>query len=316
MPASALRSRPLMTVDVFTAVPYLGNPVAVVLDAAGLSDAQMQQFACWTNLSETTFVLPPSAEAAAQGADYRLRIFTPEGELAFAGHPTLGSCHAWLAHGGQPHSSTHVLQECQQGLVQIARRDQRLAFCAPALQRQAVEPALLAQVTAALGLEPAQVLAAQQLYNGSPWMGMLLDDPDTLLALEPDWPRLAATGQKLGLAARYPQEDTGALIGRSSREARAFAGSRVGESAPAAANVQLEVRGLVPSLAMEDPVTGSLNAALAQWLTAEGWLQAPYTANQGVCVGRAGEIAITPDATGALWVGGHTVTCVQGQVLL
>lgn len=314
---TTLRQRPFMTVDVFTAQPYLGNPVAVVLDGTELDEDQMQAFAAWTNLSETTFVLPPSPEAAAQGADYRLRIFTPEGELAFAGHPTLGSCHAWLAQGGLPRSSQHVLQECQQGLVPIAQREDRLAFCAPALKRRAVEPDLLAQVTAALDLQPHQVLAAQHLYNGSPWMGVLLDEPDTLLALEPDWQRLAATGQKLGLAALYPPPDTASLIGRSSREARAFAGSRVGQSiAPAQAAVQLEVRGLVPSLACEDPVTGSLNAALAQWLTTEAWLQAPYVASQGVCLGRAGEISISADDQGQLWVGGHTVTCVQGQVLL
>ena len=307
-----------MTVDVFTHRPYRGNPVAVVLDAQGLDDADMQRFACWTNLSETTFILPPSPAAAVQGADYQLRIFTPEGELAFAGHPTLGSCHAWLAHGGRPRDAAHVVQECKQGLVTIAEREGRLAFCAPALERRDVAPELLAQVTAALDLKPAQVLAAQHLYNGSPWMGVLLDDPDTLLAIEPDWQRLAATGQKLGLCARYAAEDEGgALIGRSSREARAFSGSRVGEDATMTApSAQLEVRGLVSSLASEDPVTGSLNAALGQWLTAEGWLHTPYVASQGLCVGRAGEIAITRDAQGHIWVAGHTVTCVQGQVLL
>lgn len=318
MPSPLLRSRPLMTVDVFTAVPYMGNPVAVVLDAEGLSDADMQRFARWTQLSETTFVLPPGAEAAAQGADYRVRIFTPEGELAFAGHPTLGTCHAWLAHGGLPRSSTQVVQECAKGLVPIAVQDGRLAFAAPTLERRAVEPALLAQVTAALDLQPGQVLAAQHLYNGSPWMAVLLDDPDTLLSLEPDYARLKATGQKLGLAALYPQAAPAGLIGRSSREARAFTGSRVGAAPQASgpAPVQLEVRGLIPSMGVEDPVTGSLNAALAQWLTAEGLLHAPYLASQGVCLGRAGEIAIHADATGALWVGGHTVTCIQGQVTL
>ena len=303
-----------MTVDVFTDTPYRGNPVAVVLDAQGLSDAEMQRFARWTNLSETTFIFPPSAEAAAQGADYCLRIFTPEGELEFAGHPTLGSCHAWLANGGRPNSTTHVVQECKRGLVTIAERDGRLAFAAPKLDRKDVEPELLAQVTAALDLQPSQVLAAQHLYNGTPWMGVLLDDPDTLLSIEPDWQRLAATGQKLGLCARYADTDTG-LIGRSSREARAFAGSRVGE-AHTTQPVQLEVRGLLPSLATEDPVTGSLNAALGEWLIGAGLMQAPYLASQGLCVDRAGEIAITVDAQGALWTAGHTVTCVQGQVML
>jgi len=309
------RQRPFTTVDVFTSVAYRGNPLAVVLDGTDLSEAQMQAFAAWTQLSETTFVLPPTAAGRAGGADYRVRIFTPEGELAFAGHPTLGTCHAWLAQGGQPQHAHQVVQECAQGLVPIARQDGRLAFRAPALERRPVEPALLAQVTQALDLQPAQVLAAQHLYNGSPWLGLLLDSPDTLLSLQPDHARLQATGQKLGLAALYPRGESPALIGRSSREARAFAGSRSGP-APAAPAVQLEVRGLIPSLGVEDPVTGSLNAALAQWLTAEGHLQAPYQASQGVCVGRDGQVYVSADAQGQLWVGGQVVACVQGQVLL
>lgn len=309
MPAP--RSRAFAQVDVFTQVALRGNPVAVVLDGEGLDDAAMQAFASWTQLSETTFVLPPSAAARARGADYQLRIFTPGGELPFAGHPTLGSCHAWLEHGGQPQSAQYIVQECKKGLVTIARQDGRLAFAAPALARTAPEPALLAGVLEALSLRPEQVLAAEQLDNGPQWLGLLLDSPETVLLLDPDHARLKALKQKVGVAALYPADDTPALVRRSSREARAFA---QGAARPA---VQLEVRAFAAATGVnEDPVTGSLNASLAQWLIAEGRLQAPYAANQGSCLGRDGWVHVSADAQGQLWIGGHTVGCIHGSVLL
>ncbi|WP_315128375.1 PhzF family phenazine biosynthesis protein [Comamonas antarctica] len=314
MPAP--RSRAFAQVDVFTQVALRGNPVAVVLDGAGLDDAAMQAFASWTQLSETTFVLPPSAAARARGADYQLRIFTPGGELPFAGHPTLGSCHAWLEHGGQPQSAQHIVQECKKGLVTIARQDGRLAFAAPALARTAPEPALLAGVLEALSLRPEQVLAAEQLDNGPQWLGLLLDSPETVLLLDPDHARLKALKQKVGVAALYPAEHMPALVRRSSREARAFAqgASAQGAARPA---VQLEVRAFAAATGVnEDPVTGSLNASLAQWLIAEGRLQAPYAANQGSCLGRDGWVHVSADAQGQLWIGGHTVGCIRGSVLL
>ena len=310
MPAP--RARAFAQVDVFTKVPLLGNPVAVVLDAEGLDDASMQAFARWTQLSETTFVLPASAAARAQGADYQLRIFTPGGELPFAGHPTLGSCHAWLAHGGQPQSAQRIVQECKKGLVAIERRDDCLAFAAPALTRSRPEPALLAAVLEALDLAPGQVLAAEQLDNGPQWLGLLLDSPDRVLALDPDHARLKALGQKVGVAALYPAPDSSLLVRRSSREARAFASTSAARTA-----AQLEVRAFAAATGIaEDPVTGSLNASLAQWLTAEDWLQAPYAANQGSCLGRDGWIQVTTDEQGQLWIGGNTVGCIAGTVVL
>lgn len=280
-----MTQRPFQQVDVFTAIPYRGNPVAVVLQADGLDDATMQRFAHWTNLSETTFLLKPTDP----GADYRVRIFTPGGELQFAGHPTLGSCHAWLATGGIPRSGEHIVQQCGVGLVQIRRDGELLAFGAPTLVRRDVHAPLLASVAAALGLPPGQVAAAQLLDNGTAWMGLLLDDPATVTRLKPDFGRLAATGQKVGVAAIYSD-------------------ARHGEP-------QLEVRGFAPHLGVnEDPVTGSLNASLAQWLTSDGHLPGHYVAAQGANLGRAGRVSIDTDANRQVWVGGHCVTCIDGAV--
>ena len=178
--------RPFLQVDVFTATPLRGNPLAVVLDGEGLSDAQMQAFAAWTQLSETTFVLPPTPEGRAGGADYRVRIFTPGGELPFAGHPTLGTAHAWLQAGGQPQTADRIVQECGVGLVTLREIDGRRAFAAPALRRADPDPEKLAAVLDALGLQTDEVLAAQDLHNGPHWLGLLLDDVETVLALEPE----------------------------------------------------------------------------------------------------------------------------------
>jgi PhzF family phenazine biosynthesis protein len=282
-----MHPRPFRQVDVFTAVPYLGNPVAVVQDGSGLTDPQMQAFARWTNLSETTFLLPPTDPAA----DYRVRIFTPGGELQFAGHPTLGSCHAWLEAGGQPHATQYVVQQCGVGLVRLRREPGRLAFAAPPLQRSAPATVLLARVAGAFGLKPEQVITAQMLDNGTAWLGLLLDDPLTVLRLQPDFAALADTGHKIGIVARYPQ--------------------------PAADAPDFEVRGFAPHLGVnEDPVTGSLNASLAQWLMAEGHAPATYIAAQGACLQRAGRVHLLRDGEGQVWVGGQSVTCVSGSVTL
>ena len=317
-------TRPFTQVDVFTALPYLGNPLAVVLDGAGLSDEGMQAFARWTNLSETTFVLPPSPAGQAQGADYRVRIFTPGGELPFAGHPTLGSCHAWLEAGGTARAAGRVVQECQAGLIQIQRQTTdsgtRLAFGAPPLKRSDASPTLLAQVATALGLKPQQIIAAQHLDNGPQWLGILVDNLHTVLQVQPDHNALKDLGQKVGLVAVDSAGAAPVLIARSSREARAFAGTSGTSPTPLdtdAEQTTLEVRGFAAPLGInEDPVTGSLNASLAQWLIADGYAPADYIAAQGTCLGREGRVYIHQDATGQVWVGGHSVTCIRGQVTL
>jgi PhzF family phenazine biosynthesis protein len=304
-------TRAFKQVDVFTATPYLGNALAVVLDGSGLSDAQMQGFARWTNLSETTFVLP-STEAS---ADYRVRIFTPGAELPFAGHPTLGTCHAWLQAGGIPQIPDHIVQQCQVGLVAIRRSGQQLAFAAPPLKHSAPAPVLLASVARALGIQTGQIHAAQLLDNGPVFLGLLLDSPDTVLGLEPDHAALKALNQKVGVAARIPTTQTPVLIARSNREARAFADHARDHLEPA--EPDLEVRGFVaPAGINEDPVTGSLNASLAQWLMAEGRMPTRYVAAQGTCLQRAGRVYLEQDANGQVWVGGQVVTCIDGVVQL
>jgi PhzF family phenazine biosynthesis protein len=303
--------RPFRQVDVFTATPYYGNPLAVVLDGTGLSDDEMQHFARWTNLSETTFVLPPTQP----GADYRVRIFTPGAELPFAGHPTLGSCHAWLEAGGSPKQADVIVQECAVGLVNIRRAGHHLAFAAPPLQRSTPSSALLAQVAQALGIETTQIRAAQQLDNGPQWLGLLLDSMDTVLALEPDHQALKHMKQKVGVCAVDSAPTAINLITKSSREARAFA-EHAGD-APQQAAPDLEVRAFAAPVGIpEDPVTGSLNASLAQWLMADGHLPERYLAAQGTRLGRAGRVQLERDAQGQVWVGGQVVTCISGQVLL
>ncbi len=309
------RSRPFRQVDVFTALPYLGNALAVVLDGTDLSEAQMQQFACWTTLSETTFVLPPTAA----GADYRVRIFTPGGELPFAGHPTLGTCHAWLQSGGQPRIDAEIVQECQVGLIRIRRGGGRLAFAAPPLTRRDPEPERLARVAQALGLRPEQILCAQHLDNGPHWLGLLLDSAETVLQLSVDHAALKNMRQKVGVAAVRSAEGALVLIARSNREARAF-GVRPGSETAGTAEPErplLEVRAFAAPIGIEeDPVTGSLNAALAQWLIAQGHVPHAYVAAQGQCLGRDGRVHLAQDAQGQVWVGGDCVTAIEGGVWL
>jgi PhzF family phenazine biosynthesis protein len=306
-----MKQRPFKQVDVFTATPYFGNPLAVVLDGAGLNDDDMQRFARWTNLSETTFLLPPGDASA----DYRVRIFTPGGELPFAGHPTLGSCHSWLQAGGQPVGKDFIVQECQVGLVKIRREGARLAFAAPPLKRSAPSPVLLAQVAAALGVKATQIIAAQLLDNGPLWLGLLLDSPETVLQLTPDHAALEKLDAKVGVAAVYKPQEAPPLIARANREAQAFGGSAA--AANTHAEPDLEVRAFAAAIGVnEDPVTGSLNASLAQWLIAEGHLPERYLASQGVCLGRAGLVHIERDDSGQVWVGGESVTCIDGKVTL
>jgi PhzF family phenazine biosynthesis protein len=277
--------RPFSQVDVFTATPYRGNPLAVVLDGTGLSTEQMQRFANWTNLSETTFVLPPGDP----GADYRVRIFTGSSELPFAGHPTLGTCHAWLEAGGVPKEDGTIVQECGAGLVRVRRTDDGLAFEAPGLLRSGpADEALLERVAGILGISRAEILDAEWADNGPGWLAVLLRDADAVLALRP-----GATDLDLGVVGPYPPGSPQQF------EVRAF--SPAGDGAD----------GMV-----EDPVTGSLNASVAQWLLRTGRAAAPYVAAQGTVLGRAGRVHVSADAAGAVWVGGSTVTCVSGQVEL
>jgi PhzF family phenazine biosynthesis protein len=274
---------PFTQVDVFTAVALRGNPLAVIHAADALDADRMQAIARWTNLSETTFLLTPTDAAA----DYRVRIFTPGGELPFAGHPTLGSCHAWLERGGVPRREGEVVQQCAAGLVRIRRDGERSAFEAPTVRSEAVDDELLARVCAALGLPRGKVQRARWLDNGPKWLGLLLDAADTVLALEPDHAALKGLA-KVGVVAAH------AAGGECDVEVRAFA---------------------APIGVPEDPVTGSLNASLAQWLIGEGVLPERYVAAQGARVGRAGRVHVRRDG-GQVWIGGSSLSLVRGELSL
>ena len=272
--------RPFAQVDVFTDTPYAGNPVAVVLDGDGLDTEAMQRFANWTNLSETTFVLPPESPEA----DYRVRIFTPVAELPFAGHPTLGTCHAWLA--GRAEAPETVVQECAAGLVPVRRTPAGLAFAAPPLVRSGpVEEPLVEEIASVLQIDRAAIDDAQWVDNGPGWVAVLLASAEAALAVRPRYTEL-----DLGVVGPHPPGSPEAI------EVRAFF--------PKAGSV------------VEDPVTGSLNASLAGWLLRTGRLTAPYVARQGTALGRRGRVHVSVDAEGAIWVGGGTVTCVSGAVEL
>ncbi|QTN30298.1 PhzF family phenazine biosynthesis protein [Rhodoferax sp. AJA081-3] len=322
-----MQQRPFKQVDVFTAQAYRGNPLAVVLDGTGLSTEDMQQFARWTNLSETTFLLPPTPEAAAEGADYQVRIFTPGYEMPFAGHPTLGSCHAWLEHGGVPKTPGLVVQQCKVGLIRINQAGGRPAFAAPALKRSDATPELVAALADALGLPLAHIVASQHLNNGPTHFGILVDDLTVLLGLSPDAVQLntvlsGAGISGVGVAMVQPADDAAgpgtALIGRSNREARAFVGGGGTSSSAAVDEPTVEVRFFFDhgKGVGEDPVTGSFNASLAQWLIATRHAPAQYVAAQGTCLGVLGRVHIRQDADGQVWVGGDAVTCINGSVLL
>lgn len=267
-------------IDVFTNDPYLGNPVAVVHDADGLDDETMHRFARWTNLSETTFLLAPTDPEA----DYRVRIFTPGVELPFAGHPTLGTCHAWLDAGGIPRRGDTIVQQCAAGLITVRRGADGLAFAAPPLIRSGpVDDTTLDEVAAALRIARSEIVDAAWADNGPGWIAVMLRDAAAVLALSP-----APSELKIGVVG--PQ--------------------------PTGSDTAFEVRAFFPKngASDEDPVTGSLNASLAMWLLGSGVATAPYVASQGSALGRRGRVHVATDDAGAIWVGGGTVTCVSGEV--
>ena len=267
-------------VDVFSNKPYFGNPVAVVLDSDGLDDEQMQRIAAWTNLSETTFVLAPTDT----DADYRVRIFTPTQELRFAGHPTLGTCHAWLAAGGLPRDGTFIRQECGAGLVRLRRIDGRLAFAGPPLFRTGpVDETLVAHIASVLRIGRDEITDAEWADNGPGWVAVRLATAEDVLALDPGFVDI-----DLAVVGAYP-------------------------SGLAAT---LEVRAFFPngSTTVEDPVTGSLGASLAPWLIRTGVVTSPFVISQGGAVGREGRVHVSVDDDGTAWVAGDTISCIEGEI--
>ncbi len=292
-PATTLNGRAFAQVDVFTAMPYKGNPLAVVLDGTGLSTEAMQAFTDWTNLSECTFVLPPTVPEA----DYRVRIFCPGRELPFAGHPTLGTAHAWLQAGGQPRGE-QVVQECGVGLVPIRRDGTRLAFAAPPLRRSGpLDEADVALIARGLGVARSDIVAHSWCDNGPGWRAVMLGDAEQVLALRPDPAVLA--GLDIGVVG--PRGKIGVVGGQAPGQDTLF-----------------EVRAFFPGNngLTEDPVTGSLNAALAQWLIGSGRAPQRYVAAQGTALNRAGRVHVEQMPDGTVWIGGESVTCIQGQVAL
>lgn len=266
-------------VDVFASVPYGGNPVAVVIDGEGVDDAEMLAFTRWTNLSEATFLLPPRAPRA----DYRVRIFTADGELPFAGHPTLGSAHAWLRAGGVPARAGELVQECEAGLIDIRHADTGLAFAAPPLLRDGpVADDLAGRIVQGLRVDASRVGAMRWVDNGPGWIGVLLDSARTVLEVEID--RDALRGLAVGIIGAHAEG------GPADYEVRAF----------------YSADGV-----FEDPVTGSLNASLAQWLIGAGIAPPRYRARQGTALGRAGMVDVTQDG-GRVWIGGTCVTRIEG----
>ena len=281
-----MRERPFRQVDVFTDTPYLGNPVAVVLDGKGLAEEEMQRLARWTNLSETTFVVPP----ATPEADYGLRIFTPDRELPFAGHPTLGSCHAWLQAGGTPKRAGAAVQECAAGLITIKHDDFGLAFAAPKLLRTGpADEETLARICRGLGIARQQVIHHQWVDNGPGWVAVMLPSAAEVLAISPEY--AALLGLDVGVVAQYP----------------------------AGSECLFEVRAFVSvgaASGYEDPVTGSLNAGLGQWLTGAGLAPEQYLVSQGTALHRVGRVQLRRDGDGQVWVGGKAVTCISGSVMV
>ena len=273
--------RPFRQVNVFSADPLGGNPLAVVHSADGLSEAQMGALARWTNLSETTFLLPPTDP----DADYYVRIFTPGGELPFAGHPTLGSCHAWLAAGGKPRKPGLVAQQCV-GLVRVRCDGPRLEFAAPPVRRSGpLEQDLLAKIAKALALSSSDIVHNQWVDNGPGWCAVMLRSARQVLSLKPDWAALDSL--KLGVVG--PHE--------------------------AGHDAAFEVRAFVSPAGYEDPVTGSLNASLAQWLIGAGLAASSYVAAQGTALRRAGRVHLRQDGEG-VWVGGDVVDVIRGEASL
>jgi PhzF family phenazine biosynthesis protein len=278
-----MTQHPFQIIDVFGAEPFAGNPLAVVFCDAEPDTDQMRRITRWLNLSETTFVLP----ASDPGADYRVRIFSLTQELPFAGHPTLGTCHAWLAAGGRPRDPATVVQQCGAGLVRIRRQGDSLAFAAPPLLRSGpVDAAKLRQISDALRIAAADIVDTQWVDNGPGWVAVQLASADAVLAVDPV--RWHAEHLDIGVVGPHP-------AGHAAYEIRAFFSDPFG--------------GIV-----EDPVCGSLNASVAQWLIGKGTVAAPYRATQGARLGRDGRIAVGRDAEGQVWIGGTTVTHVSGTI--
>lgn len=282
--AEPRRARRFQLVDVFSPDPFGGNPLGVVVEADGLATEDMRRITRWMNHSETAFLLPPSTPEA----DYRVRIFTLERELPFAGHPTLGSCHAWVRAGGRPRRPGRVVQECGAGLVPLRQSGDGWAFAAPPLLRSGpVEEALLARVAGVLGIPRAEIVDAQWADNGPGWIAVLLESAQAVLELSPS----ASPGGRFEIGAVGPH--------------------------PEGAPCRYEVRAFFTDQhdrMREDPVTGSLNASLAQWLVGCGRARPPYTVAQGTALGVTGRPRIEQDADGALWVGGATATLIEGVV--
>jgi PhzF family phenazine biosynthesis protein len=272
--------RRFVQVDVFGENPYRGNPLAVIVDAEGLTTSDMQTFAKWANLSETTFLLPPTHASA----DYRVRIFTPTEELPFAGHPTLGSAHAWLTNGGVPKDGNTIVQDCKVGLIGVRREENSLSFAAPPLLRSGpIDNALLHEAAESLGISRDAIIDAAWIDNGPGWMGILLASADEVLAIQPKPMKLT-----LGVAGAHTTES------RFAYEVRAFYSSN--------------------GITLEDPVTGSLNASLAQWLISSGRFNAPYLVSQGTAIGYAGVVKVDVDDSQVVWIGGNVATCISGEV--
>ncbi|MER8236320.1 PhzF family phenazine biosynthesis protein [Streptomyces sp. NPDC094049] len=278
------RIRPFMQVDVFSARPFHGNPVAVVLDGTGVSEERMQALARWTNLSETTFVLPPTNDEA----DYSLRIFTSQAELPFAGHPTLGTARAWLEAGGTPRRAGRIVQECAAGLVTVRHQDEDLAFAAPPrIRHGALDDAYLGRIMTAFGITRGQVLAHQWVDNGPGWAVVQLATAREVLDLEPE----------LSL---IPDAMVGAIGAH-----------------PAGGRYRYEMRTFAPGAGvLEDPACGSMSAGIAQWLTADGAAPAAYRVSQGSRVGRDASTAVVAEADGTVWVGGDTTVLIRGTITL
>lgn len=270
----------------FGAAPFSGNPLPVVHDANDLSTEQMQHITRWMNHSETTFLVVPKDSSA----DYGVRIFTLEREMPFAGHPTLGSCHAWLAAGGEPKNETAVIQECAAGLIPVQKNDGDLAFAAPPLIRSGpIDPDKLDEITRALCIPPDAVIDSAWADNGPGWAVVLLDSAQAVIDIEPV--RQHSSRLDIGVIGAYPENSTSAF------ELRALFTDQHG-------NVR------------EDPVTGSLNASAAQWLFATGRATENFVASQGTRLGRAGRIEIRRDAANQVWVGGNTMTITDGHINL
>lgn len=277
--------RRFQQVDVFGGEPLRGNPLAVVLDSEGLTSEEMQRFARWMNLSETTFLLPPTN----LGANYRVRIFTPTRELPFAGHPTLGSCHAWLKAGGSFPDSSVITQECEIGLVRIEQSNGQLWFQAPPLVRSgSVEEELVLEIANILGVARSEIIDANWVDNGPGWIAVMLKDAATVRGIRPDYSRSTLSGElHTGVVGFHPPGEDFAY------EIRALIRTADGD-------------------VWEDPVTGSLNAAIAQWMVSSGRVRPPYLVSQGVGLGRSGRVSIRQDSNGQVWVGGHTETHISG----